>query len=71
MAHGAHPDAPTPAPRANIVLARDCHECRGWGTVITVQGRHELCPYCQAPLGRNTLETGMGAARLGDTRPLL
>ncbi|WP_371501747.1 hypothetical protein OG871_32760 [Kitasatospora sp. NBC_00374] len=50
-AHGAHPFAPVPAPRANVTLARNCRECRSWGTVITEQGRHELCPACQLPGG--------------------
>lgn len=44
MTTGAHPNAP--APRANIALARDCNECRGWGSVVN-DGRHELCPVCQ------------------------
>lgn len=47
MTHGAHPN--TPAPRANIDQARDCADCRSWGTVITPDGRHELCPACQLP----------------------
>lgn len=49
MAHGAHPNAPVPAPRAVITLARDCRECRAWGTVVTPEGHHELCPACQYP----------------------
>lgn len=47
MTHGAHPHAPTV--RANIDRARGCEECRSWGTVITPEGRHELCPRCQRP----------------------
>lgn len=46
MHHGAHP-APAPAPRADVALARGCTECRGWGSVITDSGRHELCSACQ------------------------
>jgi len=46
MAHGAH-TAPQPVPRANPVRARDCEVCLGWGTVITDEGRHELCLACQ------------------------
>jgi hypothetical protein len=34
-------------PQADPVLARDCDVCRGWGTVITTQGHHEVCPQCQ------------------------
>lgn len=49
MAHGAHPDSRATFPRADIALARDCEECRGWGTVITTEGHHELCPACQHP----------------------
>jgi hypothetical protein len=45
MVHGADPA--DRAPHANPELARDCDECRGWGTVITAQGHHELCPSCQ------------------------
>ncbi|WP_327327922.1 hypothetical protein OG735_39355 [Streptomyces sp. NBC_01210] len=44
MTTGAHPNAP--ALRANIALARDCAECRGWGSVVN-DGRYELCPACQ------------------------
>ncbi|MEU9129544.1 hypothetical protein AB0D08_15795 [Kitasatospora sp. NPDC048540] len=47
MTHGAHPLAP--APHADIDQARHCADCRGWGTVITPDGRHELCPACQRP----------------------
>lgn len=43
---GATP-APDPTPRANAALAADCDHCNGWGSVITRQGRHELCPVCQ------------------------
>jgi hypothetical protein len=46
MAHAAHA-APRPLPRANPVLARGCEMCLGWGTVITDEGQHELCPACQ------------------------
>jgi hypothetical protein len=44
MTTGAHPNAP--APLVNIALARDCDECRGWGSVVK-NGRYELCPVCQ------------------------
>ncbi|MFD8078219.1 hypothetical protein ACFV3E_36830 [Streptomyces sp. NPDC059718] len=40
-------DGASPAPRANAVLARDCEHCRGWGTIVTDLGHHELCPHCQ------------------------
>jgi len=46
MVYGAD-SAPDPAPHADPGLARDCDECRGWGTVITAQGHHELCLACQ------------------------
>lgn len=39
--------ASRPVPQADPVLARGCDVCRGWGTVITTQGHHELCPQCQ------------------------
>ncbi|MDX3234188.1 hypothetical protein PV392_00510 [Streptomyces sp. ME03-5709C] len=39
--------AEEPPPRANVDLARGCGTCFGWGTVVTDQGRHELCPDCQ------------------------
>lgn len=47
MVHGAEPPIADPAPHADTGLARDCDECRGWGTVVTDQGHHELCPACQ------------------------
>jgi hypothetical protein len=47
MVHRAEPHAPDPVLRADPGLARDCEECRGWGTVVTEQGHHELCPVCQ------------------------
>ncbi|MEU1541019.1 hypothetical protein ABZ461_23450 [Actinacidiphila glaucinigra] len=37
----------SPTPRANVELARECRPCLGWGTVVTDEGRHELCPDCQ------------------------
>jgi hypothetical protein len=46
MPHGAR-GAVRPAPRPNVGLARSCEECLGWGTVVTDEGRHELCPACQ------------------------
>lgn len=53
MAHGASHHAPPshPGPRADTARARDCSECNGWGTVVTEEGRHELCAACQAPAG--------------------
>ncbi|MEV8561608.1 hypothetical protein ACIBJF_52880 [Streptomyces sp. NPDC050743] len=41
--------APESNPRANAALAADCEVCNGWGSVITFQGRHELCQACQSP----------------------
>lgn len=38
-----------PRPAPNMLLARSCEVCRGWGTVTTDQGHHELCPACQSP----------------------
>ncbi|MFE0516348.1 hypothetical protein [Streptomyces sp. NPDC058964] len=46
MIYGAHPHAP--AHPVNIVLARGCDNCRGWGSVVD-DGRFELCPECQSP----------------------
>jgi hypothetical protein len=46
MAHGAD-HAPSTAPRADLARAAGCEVCRGWGTVVTDDGRHELCPACQ------------------------
>ncbi|MYX33398.1 MULTISPECIES: hypothetical protein [unclassified Streptomyces] len=37
----------SPTPRADVELARECRPCLGWGTVVTDEGRHELCPDCQ------------------------
>ncbi|MFD8079830.1 hypothetical protein ACFV3E_45410 [Streptomyces sp. NPDC059718] len=42
-------DAASHAPHADPILARDCANCLGWGTVITTQDSHELCPHCQPP----------------------
>lgn len=44
MTTEARPHAP--APRVNIALARDCDECRGWGSAVK-NGRYELCHVCQ------------------------
>ncbi|MET8454259.1 hypothetical protein [Streptomyces sp. NPDC005209] len=41
--------APESNTRANAALAADCEVCNGWGSVITFQGRHELCQACQSP----------------------
>ncbi len=46
MTRGAE-GMPYPTPRADVDLARECGACLGWGTVVTDQGRHELCPDCQ------------------------
>ncbi|WP_369243619.1 hypothetical protein [Streptomyces sp. R41] len=46
MAHGADP-APSTVPRADLAWAAGCEVCRGWGTVVTDDWRHELCPACQ------------------------
>ncbi|GAA2231999.1 hypothetical protein [Streptomyces nogalater] len=59
MAHGAH-GSPLLPPRPDPVLARDCDQCLGWGSVVTRDGHHELCPACQpGPTGRQP----------GDPRP--
>jgi hypothetical protein len=53
MAHGADcaPSAQRPAPsagrRADLARAVGCEVCQGWGTVVTDEGRHELCRACQ------------------------
>ncbi|MFE2099471.1 MULTISPECIES: hypothetical protein [unclassified Streptomyces] len=44
--------APESNPHANAALAADCEVCNGWGSVITSQGRHELCQACQSPTER-------------------
>ncbi|MFF8289403.1 hypothetical protein ACF068_09295 [Streptomyces sp. NPDC016309] len=51
MAHEADPTAPAPAPalRIDITLARNCHDCGEWGTVIDAQGHDRPCPACQRP----------------------
>lgn len=46
MVHGAD-HASSTAPRADLARAAGCEVCRGWGTVVTDEGRHELCPACQ------------------------
>jgi hypothetical protein len=50
MAYGAHHSTFLP-PHPNLRLARDCEHCLGWGTVVTHDGRHELCPTCQSGSG--------------------
>lgn len=47
MIAGSGKSASRPVPQADPVLARGCDACLGWGTVITAQGHHELCPQCQ------------------------
>lgn len=59
MAHRATA-AREPAPRPDLALARDCEVCGGWGTVVTAQGRHLLCPACQPP-GHGTPSVGSTA----------
>ncbi|MET8291340.1 hypothetical protein ACGFWD_43830 [Streptomyces sp. NPDC048448] len=51
MAQAAHPDPCTADPRLDVARARDCEECRGWGTVVTPDpdGCLVLCPACQRP----------------------
>jgi hypothetical protein len=49
MAHTARAGSRGPAPRPDLALAPDCPECYGWGTVVTPENRHELCPACQHP----------------------
>lgn len=51
-----------PTLRADSSRSKDCTECRGWGTVVTDDGCHQLCPVCQ-PAVQHTL-TG-GATALG------
>ncbi|MFJ9930182.1 MULTISPECIES: hypothetical protein [Streptomyces] len=46
MVHGPRPGQ-FPPPRPDLELARDCERCLGWGTVVTRDGEHELCPGCQ------------------------
>lgn len=60
MVHGADPaphPVPEPTPHADPGPALDCDECRGGGTVITAQGRHELCPACQSAAPRQGHDT--------------
>lgn len=57
-------DGASPAPHADPALARDCTHCRGWGTIITDLGRHELCPHCQhVPVSRPSDASPQGGAR--------
>ncbi|MGW2492035.1 hypothetical protein ACWCV9_33095 [Streptomyces sp. NPDC001606] len=46
MAYGAR-RSPFPLPHPDLTRARDCEHCLGWGTVVTRDGRHELCHTCQ------------------------
>ncbi|MFD6174798.1 hypothetical protein [Streptomyces coeruleorubidus] len=36
-------------PRPDLTLAHDCKLCHEWGTVVTPDRHHELCPACQHP----------------------
>ncbi|OUD01237.1 hypothetical protein CA983_21305 [Streptomyces swartbergensis] len=49
MAHIPAPHSGSPTPRPDVALARGCERCNGWGTVVTPEGRHELCAACQQP----------------------
>ncbi|MFB7501688.1 hypothetical protein ACFC09_44790 [Streptomyces sp. NPDC056161] len=57
MAHGAH-QSPLLPPHPDLSLARDCEHCLGWGTVVTFDGLHELCPTCQPSTGDGGTATG-------------
>lgn len=46
LAHEAD-HAPSTAPRADLAGAASCEVRLGGGTVVTEDGRHELCPACQ------------------------
>ncbi|MER6434329.1 STAS domain-containing protein [Streptomyces sp900105245] len=46
MVYGADRVSGT-VPRADLARAAHCEVCRGWGTIITEDWRHELCPVCQ------------------------
>ncbi|MBB5932160.1 hypothetical protein [Streptomyces echinatus] len=50
--------APESNPRANAALADGCEVCNGWGSVITFQGRYELCQACQSPTERECHDSG-------------
>ncbi|MFM9707863.1 hypothetical protein [Streptomyces galilaeus] len=47
MAHAIPPLPPAPALRPDLSLAQDCRHCHEWGTVVTPDGHHALCPACQ------------------------
>jgi|tagenome__1003787_1003787.scaffolds.fasta_scaffold14967213_1 hypothetical protein len=49
MAQDTPPIPPAPAPRPDLSLAQNCGHCHEWGTVVTPDGHHELCPDCQHP----------------------
>ncbi|MFH9659497.1 hypothetical protein ACH4NF_17185 [Streptomyces sp. NPDC017248] len=65
MVYGAHRSPQLP-PRPDLDPARDCEQCLGWGTVVTRDGHHELCPACQ-PEPRGTTESEDAASQ--PTRP--
>ncbi|MFD6171132.1 hypothetical protein [Streptomyces coeruleorubidus] len=49
MAHKTPAIPPAPSPRPDLTLAQDCKLCHEWGTVVTLDCHHELCPACQHP----------------------
>ena len=60
MAQGAHHDPHPPFPHPEVARARDCEECRGWGTVVAPDpdGRLLLCPACQRPVTSRHVPNG-------------
>ena len=70
MAHTARPGPGTPVARPDLVLAQDCNKCIGWGSVVTPEGRHELCPACQPHRCRfSHSSTTAAQGRRATTRP--
>lgn len=49
MAQETPPIPPALTPHPDLSLAQDCGQCNEWGTVVTPDGHHELCPACQHP----------------------
>ncbi|GAA3784035.1 hypothetical protein GCM10022206_24170 [Streptomyces chiangmaiensis] len=56
-------------PYANPVCARDCEECRGWGTVVNGEGEHELCLKCQRDVVQAEPDARSPRARDEGVRP--